>query len=365
MLTMNKEKQSVELVEIVKALSEAPGVAGFEGPVQALIRSYWEPYVHEFRTDALGNLIGLRRGQRPADVPARSIMLATHCDEIGMMVTGIEEGFLRFTSVGGIDVRVLPGQEVTVFGRQALPGVIGLRPPHLVSAEERNKTLPMDELYVDVGLSQEQAQKLVSIGDPITFRVPAIELENERVAGKAFDNRASVAVATACLMDLRNMRHTWNVYAVATTQEEVGLHGAIVSAYGIAPDIAIAIDVTFGKGPGLSDEEAFELGGGPVIAIGPNVHPVLHEALVEAAKALEIAYQIEPMPGHSGTDGWAIQVTREGIPTAVLSIATQNIHSPVEVISLKDIRRAGRLVAHFISALDEAFVRRLTFSLPE
>lgn len=354
----------MELVEIVKALSEAPGIAGFEGPVQALIRSYWEPYVHEFRTDALGNLIGLRRGQRPADAPARSIMLATHCDEIGMMVTGIEEGFLRFTSVGGIDARVLPGQEVTVFGRQVLPGVIGLRPPHLTPAEERQKIVPMDALFVDVGLSQEQAQTLVSIGDPIAFRVPALELENERVAGKAFDNRASVAAATACLMNLHTMHHTWDVYAVATTQEEIGLHGAIVSAYGIAPDVAIAVDVTFGEGPGLSEAETFALGGGPVIAIGPNVHPVLHQALVEAAKTLEIAYQIEPMPGHSGTDGWAIQVAREGIPTAVLSIPAQNLHSPVEVISLKDIRRAGRLLAHFISTLNEEFVRRLSFDLP-
>jgi putative aminopeptidase FrvX len=362
---MTKEKRSVELLEIVKALSEAPGVAGFEGPVQELIRSYWKPYVHEFRTDALGNLIGLRRGQRPADAPARSIMLATHCDEIGLMVTGIEEGFLRFTSVGGIDARVLPGQEVTVFGRQELPGVIGLRPPHLVPAGDRNKPLPMEELFVDVGLSQEQAQKLVSIGDPIAFRVPALELENERVAGKAFDNRASVAVATVCLMTLQGMHHAWDVYAVATTQEEVGLRGAMVSAYGIAPDIAIAIDVTFGDGPGLSDAETFELGAGPVIAIGPNVHPALHEALVEAAKSLEIPYQIEPMPEHSGTDGWAIQVTWEGIPTAVLSIPTQNMHSPVEVISLKDIRRAGRLLAGFISTLNEEFVRRLTFSLPE
>ncbi|MGC8827875.1 MAG: hypothetical protein ACP5TV_12840, partial [Anaerolineae bacterium] len=143
------------------------------------------------------------------------------------------------------------------------------------------------------------------------------------------------------------------------------LRGAIVSAYGIAPDTAVAVDVTFGNGPGLSEAETFELGGGPVIAIGPNVHPALHEALVETAKALEIAYQIEPMPGSSGTDGWAIQVAREGIPTAVLSIPAQNLHSPVEVVSLKDIRRAGRLLAHFISTLDEAFVRRLTFSLPE
>jgi len=356
----------VDLGCIVKSLTEANGVAGFEGEVQGVIRALWSPFVDEFRTDALGNLIALRRGSAKGAGRRRSVMIAAHCDEIGLMVAGLEKGFLRVTAVGGIDRRVLPGMEVLVHGRRPLPGVIGLRPPHVLPAEEwRNpKPVPMEELFVDVGLSEDEARQWVSVGDPISFRVPAVELENERVAAKALDNRASVAAAAVCLETLLSLRHEWDVYVVATAQEEKGLRGAIVAAFGVAPDIALAVDVTFGIGPGVSESEAFALDEGPAVGIGPNVHPAIHEALMETARALEMHCQVEPMPGGSGTDAWAIQVAREGIPTGVLSIPVQNMHTPVEVVSLKDIRRTGRLIANFIAGLDESFAERVRFPLP-
>jgi putative aminopeptidase FrvX len=350
----------MDLLANLKALCEASGIAGFEGGVKAVVRSQWEPLVDELRQDALGNLIVIRRGRRPEGQPARSILLAGHCDEVGLVVSGMERGFLRIMTVGGVDPRVLPGQEVTVHGRQPLAGVIGLRPPHVVPAAERKKPAPLNELWVDVGLDQEQAQALIDLGDPITLHAPATALLSERLAAKALDDRAGVAVLSVCLEHLQSMRHTWDVYAVATTQEELGMRGAMVSAFGLMPDIAIAVDVTFGEQPGVSEEESFKMDGGPTIAIGPNVHPAMHAGLVETAKALEIPYQIEPLPASSGTDGWAIQVTREGIPTAVVSIPLQNMHTAVEVAALSDIRRAGRLLAAFISGLDETFMQKLT-----
>jgi len=354
----------VDLLTATKELSEAAGVSGFESEVQSLIRTQWEPFVDEFRQDALGNLIAVRRGNTPAGESRRSVMLATHCDEIGLMITGITEGFLRITEVGGIDPRVLPGQEVTVHGRQAVAGIIGLRPPHLMQPAERKKPVPLSELFVDVGLSQEEAESLFDVGDPITLRVEATELRGERLTGKALDNRVSVAAAGYCLSLLKGMNHSWDVYAVATSQEEVGLRGAIVSTYGLMPDLAIAIDVTFGAAPGLPETETFKVDGGPTIGFGPNAHPAMYTMLVDAAKAIEMPYQMEPIPGRSGTDGWALQVSRSGIPTALIGIPLLNMHTPVEVVAIPDVRRTGRLLAEFIRGLDSSSLDAMTFSLP-
>lgn len=354
----------MDLLAATKALSEAAGVSGFESEVQTLIRTQWEPFVNEFRQDALGNLIAVRWGSMPAGEQRRSVMLATHCDEIGLMITGITEGFLRITSVGGIDPRVLPGQEVTVHGRQSAPGIIGLRPPHMISAAERKKPAPLSELFVDVGMSQEKAEALFDVGDPITMRVEATELKGDRLAGKSLDNRVSIAAAGYCLSLLKDMNHSWDVYAVATSQEEIGLRGAIVSAYGLAPDLAIAIDVTFGAAPGLSETETFKVDGGPTLGYGPNIHPAMHTTLVNAAKALELAYQVEPVPGCSGTDAWALQVTQSGIPTGLIGIPLLNMHTPVEVVAMSDVRRTGRLLAEFIRGLDSSSLDAMTFPLP-
>jgi len=336
--------------EVLKKLSEAPGVAGNESGVSQIVAEEFKKYVDELRTDALGNVIGLKKGTGPSP---RRIMLAAHMDEIGLMVSEIEKGFIRFTTVGGIDDRILLGQEVIVHGLKPLPGIIASKPPHLLSPEERKKVTPKDQLFVDVGLPEEEVKALVRVGDFISFAAKCVRLQGDMASGKAFDDRASVAALVCCLEHLSQMKHRWDVYAVATSQEEMGLRGAVVSAYGIAPDLAIAIDVGFGDSPGLSDAETIKVGKGPAIAIGPNFHPALGEALVKIAQELEIPYQTEAIPGPSGTDAWAIQVSREGVPTALLSIPLRYMHTPVETLSLKDIERTGLLLAHFISRLEK------------
>ncbi len=179
------------------------------------------------------------------------------------------------------------------------------------------------------------------------------------MAGKAFDDRAGVVSVALCLEALAAARHRWDVYAVATTQEEIGLRGATVSAWSVAPDAAIAIDVGFGRQRGVSDEDSVDMDGGPVLTIGPNVHPVMYEELVRAAKAHEIRYQVEVAPGATGTDGWAIQVARAGVPTEVISLPLRYMHSTVETVCVADIERTGRLMAAFIARLDESFSERL------
>ncbi len=356
----------MDILALLKRLSDAVGLSGYEHEVRALIKGELAQYADEVRIDKLGNLIALKRGTLPGEDEAlcRRIMLAAHMDEIGLMVTGVEEGFLRIAQVGGVDERLLPGQPVTVRGsangEHILPGVIASVPPHLVPDEERGWVLPLDKLFVDVGLPPEEVKKRVRVGDLVSFRTEAVELKGGLLTGKAMDNRASVAAVIHCLELLSGMRHTWDVYAVATVQEEVGLKGALTSAFGVKPDVAIAIDVTWADQAGVSDDQTFALGKGPTIGIGPNFHPALHRALVDAAKAQEIPYHIEPTPGASGTDAWAIQISREGIPTALLGIPNRYMHSPVEVIAVKDVNRTGRLLAHFISGLSPGFLETLT-----
>lgn len=349
----------MEIAEFLKTITEASGISGAEAGVAGLIAEAFGRYADEVCTDTLGNVIALQRGEGLPSGEHPRVMFAGHMDEIGLIVTQIERGFLRFATVGGFDARTLLSQEVLVHGRRVLPGVIGARPPHVLPLGENDKVMPLEDLFIDVGLPPESLAAVVEPGDLVTIRRQQITLGGGHVAGKAMDDRAAVAAILVSLEQLRQRRHQWDVYAVATVQEEVGLRGATTAAFGVAPQAAVAIDVTFGNQPGVPETEALTLGGGPPLAIGANIHPRLHERLVEAAKSLEIPYQIDPVPGRSGTDAWAIQVTREGIPSALVSIPLRNMHTPVETASSRDIERVGRLLAEFAAGLDETMAREL------
>ncbi|MFQ5613681.1 MAG: M42 family metallopeptidase [Anaerolineae bacterium] len=353
---------TTELKELLKRLSAAVGVTGYETAAGDILAEELRPYVDEIQRDRLGSLTALKRGEPPAGAgPRRKMMLAAHLDEIGAMVTEVNQGFLRFTQVGGLDARVLMGQEVTVHGRQDLPGVIASRPPHLAGAEDRDKLPPLAEMFIDVGLPPEEVESQVRVGDPVSFAGNPAELLGGVLCGKAFDNRASVAAMVVCLQHLARLKHEWDVYAVGTVQEEWGnFAGATTRAYELAPDAAVALDVTFASAPGIADDVEVELNKGPVLAIGPNLHPVLVQRLRQTADQLEMATQLEPSPGHTGTDAWPIQVSRAGVPTALVGVPLRYMHSPVEVIQPRDVERVGRLLAHFIAGLDETFIEDLT-----
>lgn len=344
---------------LLKELSEATGISGYEDQVRAIVRRAFQPYADEIREDALGNVIALRRGARPAGEPAYGIMLAAHTDEIGLMISAYEGAFLRFERVGGVDLRTIVGQEVVVHGRQPLVGIIASRPPHVQTPAEREKPYALQDLFIDTGLGEARLRELVRIGDLATMNRRYVELAEGYASGKAFDDRAGVASLALCLEMLSGMRHEWDVYAVATSQEEIGLRGATVSAYSVAPTAAIAVDVGFGAQQGVSEQESIAMDGGPAIAIGPNIHPLMQERLVEVAKAHELKYQTEVAAGATGTDAWAIQVAREGIPTALLSIPLRYMHTSVETVCLRDIERTARLMALTIAGLDRAFAERL------
>jgi len=347
-----------ELKEHLRSLVDAHAPSGHEAPVREIIRESWTGIVDEFDQDKLGSLIGIKKAKTPLDTP-RKIMLAAHMDEIGLMVRDIVDGFIYVHRISGVDNRVMLAQPVVVHGREMLRGLVASKPPHLMNAADRKKYPSFEQLVIDVGLPAEEVEKLVRIGDLITPDTPMVELNSNLVAGKAMDDRACVAAVTFALHELQSMQHQWDVYATATVQEESGLIGAKTAANYIEPDIAIALDVGFAEQPGVNSDESIKIGDGPSVMLGANIHPQLFDKIIETAKEYEIKHQLEATPAGTGTDAWAIQVARDGIPTALLSIPIRNMHSPVETCDLRDIQRAGRLLAHFIASLDADFMQAI------
>jgi endoglucanase len=285
-------------------------------------------------------------------------------DAIGMMVSKVDGGFLHLTNLGGIDIRVLPGAAVTVHASsgEELPGVIAMPSARqLPDSVSSNDVLEMKYLLVDTGLLPREVEKKVKVGDLVSFANDPLELAGEVLSGHTLDNRASVAALTVCLEELQSKPHVWDVWAVATVQEETSYLGAYTSAHQIRPEIAIAVDGTFAKGPGASGWQTHNMGKGVGICMGPNMHPYLHKKLTELADRLEIPWFNDVTANHSGTDAYPMQVSAEGIPTALVEFPIRYMHTPVESVAVKDVQRAGRLLAEFIAALDENFFETIVW----
>jgi endoglucanase len=363
----------MDLQETLQTLVETAGPSGMEDAIAEAVSAAWEPYVDTINRDRVGTLIAVKHGQGNDQARPR-VLLAAHMDEIGLMVKKLvsypeeEEGasgFLRVTNVGGVDVRHLYGQQVIVHGERQLPGIIGALPIQMLPDDRQGKPYNYDELLVDVGLPLDELRSLVAVGDFVSFRQPLRTLLNERVAGKALDNRTSVAAVAVCLEYLHGRQHIWDVVAAATAQEETRLLGAFTSAYTQQPDVAVAVDVTFGKGPGAKNGNVFELGEGPTLGLGPNVHPGVFTKLKEAAEVLELTVHTDPHSRASGTDAFGLQIAREGIPTGLIGIPLRYMHTMVETVALQDIRRAGRLLGEFIARLDADFLDDIASEMME
>ncbi|MBI5254043.1 MAG: M42 family metallopeptidase [Euryarchaeota archaeon] len=333
------------MMELLKKLSEAHGVPGSEDEVREIMKKELEKYC-KVEVDALGNLIAKKGNGK------KKIMLAAHMDEIGLMVKHVDKnGFLRFATLGGFFDQMLLSQRVVVHTKKGrIWGVVGSKPPHLMKEEERKKVVEYKDMFIDVGAGDEKGIKKlgIEVGDYITFDRSFKELPGNLITGKAFDARLGCA---ALIEIMKKVRTKHSIYAVGTIQEEVGLKGAKTAAFKINPDIAIALDVApAGDFPGVKEEEShLKVGSGPVITIadasgrGLITHPTVKNLLIRTAEKYKIPYQLEVGEGGT-TDASAIHLTREGIPSGVVSIPTRYIHSPVEVASLKDIENAVKLV---------------------
>jgi putative aminopeptidase FrvX len=349
----------VEILPFLKNLTTIPGLSGYEAPIRLQLESAWQSLTDEITVSRLGSLHAIKRGSGAE--PRKRLLVTAHMDIIGLMVTGIVDGFLRLTEVGGLDHRVLPGQLVTVHGRQDLPGLVVQPPAHLLPPDNQFGPVKLGNLLVDTGLLAAEVSRLVRPGDLISFAQPPVEMQNQTLASRYLDNRASLAALTECLNVLQGRELKWDLWAAATTQEEETFAGAYTSAFLSRPDLAVVIDVTFASSPGSPSHRSFPLGKGPTLGYGANIQPALHKAFKDLADNLEIPYKVEIMPPRSGTEAYAIQVAAEGIPTMALGIPLRYMHTPVEIVSLKDITRTGRLVAEFASSLDEHSLEALSF----
>lgn len=340
--------------QFLEELCNLDGVSGYESRLNNSIIEAFKKYTEKIEIDKLGNIVAVKEGNAKEDDKKIKIMIAGHMDEIGLIVTKIEEnGFLRFANIGGIDPRTLLGQEVIVHGKEDIFGVIGAKPPHLQEASERNRAVKKEDMSIDVGFEKEEVEKIVSIGDYITIRRSLNKLQGRMVTSKALDDRAGIAAMYECAKELCKINHEADVYFVSTVQEEVGTRGAITSTYSVNPDIGIAIDVGFGSTPELPKEETLDMGKGPGITIGGNIHPGLRQQLTKVGKEYNIPIQFEICPGPTGTDARSIQITREGIPTLCISIPLRYMHTSVEVVDMIDIENTAKLLAFFIGSISK------------
>lgn len=336
--------------DLIKKLSGLHGISGFEYRISEEIKNLFSPYSDEVKSDALGNIIAVKYCGNSG---AKKLLIEAHTDEIGLMIKNIDEnGFLTFVNIGGVDPRVLPAMEVIVHGKKDLKGIIGAKPPHIQSDGEDKKAVKIEDMAIDTGLSADEVKNLVSVGDSVSFSIAAKELLNAQLTGKSLDDRASIAVLAEVMKNIQNSPISADIYAVAAVQEEVGGFGAMTAGYSIYPDFAIAIDVCHGVTPDNS-YCAYEMGGGAVITVGPNIHPEMFEKLKKAAEKHNIKFQIDVDGGNTGTDAWQFQVIREGIPTGLLSIPLKYMHTPVETIDTEDVKAVADIVTAFIDELSK------------
>lgn len=332
--------------EVLELLCLTPSPSGREHWIYPSIKQIFEPFGDVYM-GKINNIYIHKEGNGRGKV-----MIMAHADEVFLMVTDIlENGFLKFKG-NGIDPKTLVSQEVTIHGSEVITGIIGIKPPHLMSDDEKKKGISTDELLIDTGYSQEKISKKVNVGDYVTINREFYKLLNNNVVCKAIDDRAGIAAMYACAEELKNVNHDMDVYFVCSSQEEVGHRGAKVGAYEINPDIAIAIDVTFDGGVLGDTDRENKLGGGPVVCIGPNIHPKVREKLLDIAEEYGMSYQVEVEPGSTGTDAWDIQIAREGVPTLLLSIPIKYMHTSVEMVNMDDIKNTGRIIAKLIERLN-------------
>jgi endoglucanase len=342
-----------ESYNFLKELQETPSPSGFEQPVQRVVRKRMKAIASAVETDVHGNVIV---GINPKGSPR--VMLAGHCDQIGLMVNYIDDnGFIFFVAIGGIDPSVIPGSRVVVHSSHGpIDGVIGRRPIHVLKPEERGAKIELREMWIDVGAkNKKEVEKVIRIGDAVTFRLEMIHLGEDLVTSPAFDNKCGTFVVMEALRLVAAKKPKCALFSVSTVQEEIGLRGAKTSCFGIDPQVGIAVDVTHATDYPDIDKRVngdIKMGGGPVLSRGANVNHKLESMIVQSAKKKKLPLQLEGAPGGTPTDANVMQLTRAGVATALVSIPNRYMHTQVEVVSLRDLETTAQLLADTVCRID-------------
>ena len=344
-----------ESLSFLQALIEAPSPSGYEQPAQRVVRDRMAALADEVKTDVHGNVMAVTN---PGGSPR--VMLAGHCDQIGLMVKHItDEGYIYTSAIGGMDANVALAQRMKIHGpRGPVLGVIGRTAIHLLGADERRKGIgKIEDIWLDIGVSKKsEAEKLANIGDPITFAGSFEMLQGDLAVAPGFDDKMGTFIVMEAMRILRGRDIPCALHAVSTVQEEIGLRGAQTSAFGIDPQVGIAVDVTHATDyPGANKNVGgdLKLGEGPVIDRGANINHAVFELLVKTAKKHKIKHQVCGVPRGTGTDANVMQVTRAGVATGLISVANRYMHTPVEVINLRDLENSAKLVAETVAQIDD------------
>lgn len=339
----------MELIDIFEKLHKTPSPSGQEQIAQSIVNNLVIPFVDDVSCDIHGNLIAVKKAEHSEN--AKTLMLVAHVDEIGLMVSHIEDsGFIRFTKIGGVDTSILRGRSVHILHNDELiPGVIGCKPIHMKDHGE--KDLDVSDLWIDVGAkSCEEAQKVISIGDSIVWDSSYCRLHDSLISGRGCDDKVGVAVLIKVLESLSNNDLDVNIVFVSSVQEEVGLRGATTSAYNIKPDICVAVDVAHATDyPGINKAKYgnIKLGNGPVVSYGTDLTSSIQKVITNIAIEHSIPYQVLAQPGSSGTDVHAVQISRGGCASGLISIPCRYMHTPVEVVSEDDMVNAVNILSLF------------------
>ena len=335
----------MKTIDYLKLLCEQQGPTGFERPVAKIAAEAIAPFVDEVQVDTLASVIAVKRCGHEN---AKKMLIAAHLDEVGLVVTGHEDGFLCVGQIGGIDPRVLPDRDFVIMTDPPRLGVASVQPPHVLKAEDMEKALKLEDIRIDVGLSQEDAVNEVPIGTPIAYRTAGFELKNGRYVSKTLDDRACFAILIMAAELIKDRKLPWDMYFVGSTGEERGEGGAPAAVYKTGAEVCIAIDVTQASTPDANpDRYAHELGGGPVISIGPNITRRIGKRLQELAQKHRIPVQLAAVPGRSGTDAWSMHIVREGVASGIIGLPLRYMHSPTECVDMADMELCAQLVAAF------------------
>jgi putative aminopeptidase FrvX len=339
-----------ESLKFFKEIVNTPSPSGYEERAAEVYRKYTGAFADKVHTDVHGNVWAILNPRAE-----QKVMLAGHMDEIGFIVHYIDDnGFLYFSGIGGHDSVIPVGQRVWIHGKKRVPGIIGRKAIHLLEEDERKKKPELKDLWIDVGASKrEEVEKVVSLGDVVTFQYEFEELMGDRCTARGFDNKMGsfiVAEALRLLKEEGGLDKGVGVYAVATVQEEIGLRGARTASFGIAPQSGLAVDVNHAIDyPGVSKSRygQLDVGKGPSVMRGANANPIVFKMILDAAKEDNIPYQVDVAPGGTGTDGNAMQLNRDGMAVGILGVALRYMHTPCELLSLKDVEDCARLMAAY------------------
>ncbi len=336
------------LKELIVSISRIMSVSGNERRGGEELKSLIGGVFDEYRTDALGNHLFIKKCGRPN---APKILVDTHFDEIGMMVTGIKEGgFVTVTNIGGVDTRILPASEVIIYGKEPILGVFAAKAPHLTTAADMEKLTPLSEMLIDTGYTKEELEELCPLGTPVGFKPIYAELQNDCVAGKAFDDKACGACAVFGIDAVPKKDLAGDVYFLFSAHEETGMTGARVAGFGIRPDYALVLDVTHAATPDTKDYGLPAFGSGVAIAASPVTNRKLTRMVTDLCRAGNIPYTVDACPGSTGTNANVLGISADGIPTALCSLPLKSMHTSAEVLSMEDAGALKKVVSAFIKS---------------